>query len=221
MPDSAWESPSCLQSPIRPHGLSSINQQIIPHFDQSHAAYSELKRRSQNPDLLAEFAFNLSKYNQMTTLCPSFPFFRKSMIDELPFLIEKNPDLVLEHERLQSYYELFSSTISERNNNINTTLRLATVSKLTFLQLDMAISLQVNVSLVECVYSYYLLGVSIKIVRALEKVGTTYVGKVDPKKIKPKKAGELPAVMEALEQLKMRIPAEILGMANPPPAAQA
>lgn len=201
--------------------LTSINQQIIPHFDQSCAARLELKRRSQNPDLLAEFAFDLGKYNQMTTLCPNFPFFRKSMIDELPFLIENNPDLVLEHERLQSYFELFSSAVSDRNNNLNTTLRLATISKLTFLQLDTAISLQAGVSLSECIYSYYLLSGSVKVVRALEEIGTTYEGKVDLKKIKPKKAIELPAVAETLGQLTMRIPAEILRMANPPPTAQA
>ena len=143
------------------------------------------------------------------------------MIDELPFLIEKNPDLVLEYEMLQSYYELLLSAISDRNNNLNTTLRLATVSKLTFLQLDASISLQVSVSLGECLYSYYLLDGSVAIVRALKKVGATYVGKVDLKKIKPKKAIELPAVTETLEKLTERIPAEFLRMANPPSTTQA
>jgi hypothetical protein len=70
----------------------------------------------------------------------------------------------------------------DRNNNLNTTLRLATVSKLTFLQLDFSISLQVGISLGECLYSYYLLDGSVAIARALEKVGATYVRKVDLKK---------------------------------------
>jgi hypothetical protein len=74
--------------------LHIVLQNIVPHYRQSHAAYKALHEAKSDSNKLSEFFISLHKYPALMMTCPEMYFVEVDYFREMPFIAEKDPNLV-------------------------------------------------------------------------------------------------------------------------------
>jgi hypothetical protein len=75
--------------------LHLVMQNILPHYRQSHAAYKALYAvPPDDGESMARFAISLHQYPALMMTCPELHFIECDFWKEIPFIIEKDPELI-------------------------------------------------------------------------------------------------------------------------------
>jgi hypothetical protein len=100
--------------------LHVVMQQILPHREQSYAAAAALQHAIHNEAELPVFGASMqSKFPAMTTRCPVPHFIEFDLFKEIPFALEKDPELLKLSGWIISYENKTRETIIERNRMID------------------------------------------------------------------------------------------------------
>jgi hypothetical protein len=125
---------------------------------------------------MSQFAISLHKYPALMTTCPEMHFVEWDFFKELPFLIEKDLELLKQAGWLLRQAREINKTISDRNQYIQAAMSLTTSRRggLYFYQLDGVLHSQVSISNAECVTALKFFRVLLDMAKRLEAIGATY-----------------------------------------------
>lgn len=100
--------------------LHIVIQQILPHREQSHAAAAALNATSHDE---AQYRHLLESMNErfpaMTMRCPRPHLLILDFFKDIPFALEKDPELLKTSAWVASYAESFLEVITARNTQID------------------------------------------------------------------------------------------------------
>jgi hypothetical protein len=157
--------------------LHLVMQNILPHYRQSHAAYKALHALPRDDgENIARFAISLHQYPALMMTCPELHFIECDFWKEIPFIIEKDPELVKQSGWLVSYAREIQNATSQRNKSIEAARALASqqAGKLSFYVLDSVLQIQAATSDAECVTALEFFRVCLRMARHLENINRTY-----------------------------------------------
>jgi hypothetical protein len=158
--------------------LHIVTQYIIPHHTDSHKAYADLRRAVGDPKSAAEFAATSfpSTYPALVTTCPEIHFREWNFLKELPFVVEKDPELLKQSDWLISQSRDLATAIKNRNHNIVSAMRITTQQGgLKLAELGSVLHLQTSLAESECITSLQLFNLFVEIEKKLEIINNTYV----------------------------------------------
>ncbi len=187
-----------------------VFQNILPHYKQSHAAYKALHQVKSDSNKLTEFFISLHKYPALLMTSPEIYFVEVDFFREMPFIAEKDPNLVKDAGWLVGRTKEMNNTLRDRNRYIEAA-RGATFGQggaLNFWQLDSILQTMTSISNKECMISLEFFELFLRIGQQLEALNETY--KIDAKKSKlipPKPlADAMEQLREIAEPLKKAMP---------------
>jgi hypothetical protein len=197
--------------------LHIVIQFIIPHHADAHKAVTDLHNALKgDPREVAHFAatFFPATYPALVTLCPDVHFIEWDFFDKLPFLAEKDPELLGQTHWLISQSRDLVAAIKTQNSSTQESFR-NTIQEggLTLAALNSILNIQTSVANGECLTSLQLFELFLSVEKKLEAINDTY--KLPAKKSKLTIVEPFQAVMNQLHEIKSTmIPAS--GVASPP-----
>jgi hypothetical protein len=156
--------------------LHAVFQNLLPHREQSHVAYNELQTTKGDGERISQFAIALHRYPALMMTCPEMHFVEWDFFKELPFLVEKDPELLKQAGWLLRLARLINKAISDRNNYIQAAIELTASQRggLNFYQLDGILQRQVSISNAECVTASEFFSMLLDTAKRLEAISGTY-----------------------------------------------
>lgn len=150
-------------------------QNLLPHHAQSENALTKLRQICNEREALSKFAQSLHEFPALMMTCPPLYFVEYDFLEKLPFLTEKDPNIVMDSARQIELSRRVRELASERNRHIELG-RSATMptGALSLPQLDTIIRTQDSLSLAECVACIDLLEAFQETARSLEKIISAY-----------------------------------------------
>jgi hypothetical protein len=176
-------------------------QNLLPHFYQSAAALQALYETNREPSKVTVFAMELYKYPALMMTSPDMHFADHDFLERLPFIVEKDAQLLQQAGWVVSLLRTLRNSLSERNKLIESARVAATqsgASGLTFYQLDSILQIQLAVSKSECVAASQLFTSYLYVARSLQTVATTYTAWGHAKTFVPPDA-----LADAMKRLKI------------------
>jgi hypothetical protein len=186
--------------------LHIVAQHILPHYGDSDRAYADLQIASTNGQQMTVFAQSLHTYSQLMMICPEPNFQQFRFLNDLKFVVEKEPTLLKRAGWLDSCAKELNSIISSRNENIRNanSFLMQTGGQFNFHQIGSVLQMQLAVAKAECVTASQLFDVLLDVENALERVNATY--RVKAKKTKLTPPAELQQFRDQLSKIVTKIP---------------
>lgn len=184
----------------------AVMQQILPHHEQSHAACVAIMALHGDASRLEQFEELLhSQFQPMMKRCPELYLEDVNLPKDLPFLIAKDPDLIMLSGWITTYMQHLKSILSERNRLIDIVTIENAKDGLDLPSLERQIATQATIADVEVVNAYQLFQQLASVSQKIEKIiGDKYKDVVGPKlKIRPPDAFD--EIMTELERLSHNI----------------
>jgi hypothetical protein len=100
--------------------IHTVMQQILPHYNNSQdacGAITDLQRRSINPQQFNDLMH--SKFQPVMRRCPLLYLEDLNLARDLPFLLKKDPELIMLSGWIITYTEHLTSVLKERNRLID------------------------------------------------------------------------------------------------------
>lgn len=173
-------------------------QNILPHHAASTAAFRALQATNKVAENLQSFALSLHEYRGLMMTCPDMHFYELDVLERLPFIVEKDVELLQQAGWMINQQRLFRSAMADRNKFIESARMATPQGEQTFYQLDTMLQLQKNVANAECVSALQLFEKYLVVAKNLETVAKGY-------KVKGKKTTFHPpeALADAISRLKV------------------
>lgn len=168
--------------------IHTVMQQILPHYEKSHAALKAIKRLGGGQYRLMQFDERLhSEFRPMMTRCPKPHLEDVHLSKDLPFLIAKDPGLIMLSGWIITYIQYLKVNLNDRNKLIDKATIESAKDGLDLPALRWQIEAQANISNVEVVNSYQLFLRFKEASQKIENIITTeYKNVVGPKlKVEP------------------------------------
>jgi hypothetical protein len=182
--------------------LHIVSQYIVPHHADTYKAYTDLHNAIKDQQQAANFArtFYPAAYPALVTLCPDVHFIEWNFFEKLPFLTEKDPELLRQTHWLISQSRDLATAIKTQNSLTQDAFR-NTIQEggLTLAALNSILNLQASVANAECFTSLQLFELFLSMEKKLEAVNETY--KIPAKKSKMTTLEPLEAVMDQLREI--------------------
>jgi hypothetical protein len=178
-----------------------VFQNILPHYRQSHAAYNTLHQVKGDSNKLTEFFRTLHKYPALMMTSPEIYFVEVDFFREMPFIAEKDPNLVKDAGWIVGRTKEMYSTMHDRNKYIETARggAFGQGGGLNFWQLDSILQTMTSIANKECMISLEFFEVFLRIGQQLETLNETY--KIDAKKSKLIPPKPLADAMQQLREI--------------------
>ena len=155
--------------------LHIVMQQVLPHREQSHAAAAALHTAENNAAQLRAFVKSMNlEFPAMTCRCPEPYFIELELFKEIPFVLEKNPELLKRSGWMVSYARALKEIISERNKRIDIATRANAAGISDIQVLEEQIRVQGQIGNTEVINSLMLFEQFIAICKNLEKITESY-----------------------------------------------
>src|SRR6266403_4273387 len=76
--------------------LHVVSDYIIPHYDESHIVFAALEEAQEDRQKLQQLAtsFSSPNYPALRKTCPELVFIEWDFFKEVPFIVEKDPELL-------------------------------------------------------------------------------------------------------------------------------
>jgi hypothetical protein len=200
--------------------LHAVFQNLLPHHEQSHVAYKELQTTKGDGDRISQFAIALHKYPALMMTCPEMHFVEWDFFKELPFLVEKDPELLKQAGWLLRRASEINKAISDRNNYIQAAVNLTASQRggLNYYQLDGILQRQVSISNAECITALEFFSMLLDTAKRLEAISGTYrIPGAQTKLIPPEPLAE---AIRKLAEIHKEAVAQMPGYEWPGPAPQ-
>jgi hypothetical protein len=152
----------------------SVMLNILLHYEQSLAAFTTLRGIGEDRQAFASFAMSLRRYPALMMTCPTIHFLAVGFIDEMPFVVDTNPELIKNGEWINVFSKSINNNISDRNRFIESAKNETTKGALSYAQLDAMLQLQSSIATAERVTSSELGRALIKTARDLEGLSAPY-----------------------------------------------
>ncbi len=155
--------------------LHIVMQQILPHYERSHAAFAALRAAENDTLQLREFVETMhSEFTAMMTRCPEPYFIDLEFFKEIPFVLAKDPELLKRSGWMVSYTRALKELLSERNNRIDIATSSNAAESLDFQVLEEQIRVQAHIADGEVINSLMLFEQFVAICKKLKKVTESY-----------------------------------------------
>jgi hypothetical protein len=155
--------------------LHTVMQQILPHHEQSHDAAAALRLAKNDLPKLQAFGESMeSDYRAMTTRCPEPYFIELEFFREIPFVLEKDAELVKLSGWMVSFTRLLKDILRERNRRIDMQTSANGAEGLSVEALEEEIRIQCDIGGTEVTNSFQLFQQFIAICKRLEKIAEGY-----------------------------------------------
>jgi hypothetical protein len=188
--------------------LHIIMQQILPHREQSYAASAALQQliHDNSEQLHMLGAFMSSKFPAMMMRCPPPYFIELDLFKEIPFAVEKDPELLKSYGWVVSYANTIQELLRERNRNIESIAKSNFTGGLSIDDVSEQIRIQAHLGDVESVNSLMLLRLLLEICKKIEVLLKRY-NHLPGAKIKVTAPAALDDTVRALELIaKEKVP---------------
>jgi hypothetical protein len=104
--------------------LHLAHDYLLPHREQSYAVYKAYHEAAGDADRAKQLVASLSNYPALNTKCPEISFFECDFWKELPFIVEKDPEILKQSGWLISFAKEIRNHIAQRNGIIDDTISL-------------------------------------------------------------------------------------------------
>jgi hypothetical protein len=150
--------------------LHTVMQQILPHREQSHAALAAVRASGKNAMQLSAFIELMhSKFTAMMTRCPEPYFVDLEFFKDIPFVIEKDLDLLKRSGWMVFYARALKELINEQNKRIESAEIIGDLQVL-----EEQIRVQANIGDGEVINSLLLFEQFVVICKRLKKITMSY-----------------------------------------------
>jgi hypothetical protein len=156
----------------------------------------------EDPQKAAKFAATLFPitYRALVTTCPEMHFIELDFFRELPFIVEKDPELLKQTGWLISQSRDLATAIKNRNSHIVAAMRTTTdKGGLKLAELNSILHLQTSIANAECITSLQLFELLLEMEKKLEAINETY--KIKARKSRLTVAKPLETVMNQLREI--------------------
>ena len=177
-------------------------QQILPHFEQSHAALAAIKSARGGSISLDQFSVLMhSEFTPVMTRCPDHYLEDVSLSRDLPFLLAKDPTLIMLSGWIATYTRNLKSILNDRNQLINKATIGGPEDGLDLRALEWQIETQATIANAEIVNVYQLFQQFDEVTKKITNIiGSEYKGVTGPK-LKVAPPDVLGPLMTELEQI--------------------
>jgi hypothetical protein len=153
-------------------------QNVIPHYEDSQAAFRALNSVRTEPEIAA-FLQSLGKYPHMMMTAPELNFVEHDFFTRLPFVIGKEPDLLVQANWLTHLSRVLGRHLHDRNAQIELA-RSQGLQGVSFASVGSVIQVQASLAGSECVTLLSAIEQILIMAQTLERVGRLYpnVGKL-------------------------------------------
>ncbi len=195
--------------------LHIVMQQILPHRAHSHAALDGLQETAGDAEKVRLFFATMhEKYRAMMMRCPEPYFIDLEFFKEIPFVLEKDPELLKLSGWMVSYTRALKELIKEQNNRIDLAAN-RTEQGLAFPTLEEDIRVQAHIGDGEIINALMLFEQFVVICKKLRKITESY-----SKEFGVRLAVAFPEPLESVMRELRRI-AETVAPDAPPPDPEA
>jgi hypothetical protein len=184
----------------------TVLQQVLPHHEKSHAARAALESLLGDPSQMAQFNNLLhSEFEPMMKRCPEPYLEDLNLSKDLPFLIAKDPALIMLSGWIITYTRNLKTILNDRNKLIDKATIENPKNDLDVIDLHWQVKAQANISNTEVLNSYQLFLQLEEASRKIENiVGSEYKSVAGPK-LKIQRPEILGKLMSELEQIARRL----------------
>jgi hypothetical protein len=155
--------------------LHVVSDHILPHLKESHIAYAALHKVRGDCQKLEQLAMSLPAFPALTTTCPEVHFLEWDFFKELPFIVEKDPELLKNTGWLISQLRELIAAIKNHNSNIVGAMhRTVQQGGLKTAEQYSILHFQQSLADAECLISLQLFDKSLDTETRLEAINNTY-----------------------------------------------
>ena len=152
--------------------LHIVMQQILPHHQQSNTALAALRAGGNDAAQVRVFLEKMDlEFRAMMTKCPEPHFIDLEFFKEIPFILEKDPELLKVYGWVINYSEALIKITAEQNKRIDIAI---TIDNFDFNVLEEQIRVQSHLSDQEVVISFQLLRQIVVVCSKLKKLTLEY-----------------------------------------------
>jgi hypothetical protein len=192
--------------------LHIVMQQILPHREDSHAAFAALHAAENDAAQLGVFFETMhSEFRAMMMRCPEPYFIDLEFSKEIPFVLAKDPELLKRSGWMVSYTRALKELIKEQNTRIDIAASTNAGQSLDFQVLEEQIRVQAHIGDGEVINSLMLFEQFVAICKKLRKITESY-----SKEFGVRLAVDFPAPLDNTMHELRRI-AETVSPEFPPP----
>jgi hypothetical protein len=183
--------------------LHVVSDYILPHHEESHIAYTALHKVQGDCQKQEQLAMSLPAFPALTTTCPEVHFLEWDFFKELPFIVEKDPELLKNTGWLISQSRELTAAIKNHNGNIVGAMH-STVQQggLKTAEQYSILHFQKSIADAECLISLQLFDKLLDTEKRLEAINNTYDVKI--RKAKAMVPNSLETVIKNLREIAKR-----------------
>jgi len=184
----------------------NASQNILPHYRDTEAVFREICKDSFNDKHIANVIASLPNYPCLFMTCPEMYLIGYDFSQELPFIIERDPEIVKHSGWLINGIRELKNITERRNRYIEDAMSLdrAHEGPQNLEQFKTVVKRQMTIASTECVVSSQLFDVLIRLLRTSEEINQRY--KIPVKKIKTILPGTLSVTIKELKEISEMVP---------------
>jgi len=157
--------------------LHVVSDFIIPHHGESHIVFRALQEAQDDPQKLQQLAssFSAPNYPALRKTCPELQFIEWDFFREVPFIIEKDPELLKNVGWVRGQSREINTTIKNHNAHLMDAMQMTMrQGGLTTSQLPSILHFQTSVADAECLTALQLFEKLLDTQKRLEAINDTY-----------------------------------------------
>jgi hypothetical protein len=187
-------------------------QNIIPHFEDSHAAYQAGLQVANINDEMGNFVHSVQgRYPHIMMTVPELNILEHDFLGQLPFAIGKAPELLQKGNWFIHLSRVLRKHLQDRNRQIEIAYREA-LKGAYFNEIMGVIQTQDAIAIAECVTTLQLIEQTQIIIQILERIGRTYKNAGNLSTVIPPEA-----LLDALKRLRTISEPFVAAMTGGPP----
>ena len=186
--------------------LHIASQNILPHYQDAQAVYSQIMADFDNGQHVRSVVVSQHKHPALFMTCPELCLIEYEFAKELPFVIERDPEMVKHSGWLIGGAREIKDVTARRNRNIEDAFSLARVRDGTanLNSFKVVVRNQASIAKTECVVAEQLFRVLIRLAKGLVAINESY--KIRAKKSKFILPVALTKTMKELKEITDKIP---------------
>jgi len=186
--------------------LHIASQNILPHYRDASAIYQQMMVDPESDDHIREVIQSQHKYPAVFKTCPDMYLIEYDFAQELPFAIERDPELVKHSGWLVGGVREIKDITARRNRNIEDSFSLTGLrdNAHNLYSFRIVIRTQASMASTECIVAAQLFDVLIRLANGLVKISQGY--KISAKKSRFTLPDSLAETMKELKDISAKTP---------------
>jgi hypothetical protein len=183
--------------------LHVVSDFLIPHHSKSHIVFTALQEAQDDPQKLQQVASSFSdpNYRALRKTCPELQFIEWDFFKEVPFIAEKDPELLKNTGWVRGQSREINTTIKNHNAHLMGAMQTTMhQGGLITSQLYSILHLQTSLADAECLTALQLFDKLLDMEKRLEAINDTY--EIDVRKTKITTPKSLGPVLEQLREIE-------------------